>query len=72
MHTVPRPRALYIDDNLAIADSAVELLHLVGFDTRGCYDGPSALTLAQEFLPDGACSRRAADPDRRGHGDGER
>lgn len=52
MHTDPRPRVLYVDDNMDIADSAAELLHLVGFDARGCYDGESALALAREFLPD--------------------
>ncbi len=52
METFSRPRVLYVDDNHDVADSATELLRLVGFDTRVCYDGPSALAAAPEFLPD--------------------
>jgi two-component system OmpR family response regulator len=47
-----RPRVLYVDDNRDLTDSAVELLRIVGFNARACYDGPTALTLAAEFRPD--------------------
>lgn len=47
-----RPRVLCVDDNRDAADSEAELLRLVGFDPRACYDGPSALRVAREFAPD--------------------
>ncbi len=47
-----RPRVLYVDDNRDLADSATELLRLVGFAACACYDGPSALVTAAEFRPD--------------------
>jgi two-component system, OmpR family, response regulator len=47
-----RPRVLYVDDNRDVADSAGDLLRLVGFDVRVCYDSPSALAAAREFAPD--------------------
>jgi CheY-like chemotaxis protein len=43
---------LVVDDNHDQADSAAELFRLAGFEARACYDGPSALTLNREFLPD--------------------
>lgn len=52
MEANPRPRVLVVDDNADVADSGAELLRLVGFEARACYDGPSALELAREFLPD--------------------
>jgi len=52
MEIPTRPRVLCVDDNKDVADSAAELLHLVGFEVRVCYDGPSALVAAREFLPD--------------------
>lgn len=52
METFARPRVLYVDDNHDVADSATELLRLVGFDTRVCYDGFSALEAAPAFRPD--------------------
>ncbi|MCI0705345.1 MAG: response regulator [Planctomycetia bacterium] len=51
MNEPTRLRVLYVDDNPDVADTAVELLLLVGFDARACYDGPSALSVAQEFDP---------------------
>ncbi|WP_315854094.1 response regulator [Gemmata palustris] len=48
---VPPLRVLYIDDNRDLADSAVDLLRLVGFDARACYEGETALAEAREFLP---------------------
>lgn len=34
-----------------MADSATDLLRVVGFETRACYDGPTALVEAARFLP---------------------
>lgn len=45
------PRVLCVDDNCDVADSEVELLRVVGFDARACYDGPAALVEAAAFLP---------------------
>lgn len=44
-------RILYVDDNRDLADSAVELLRLAGFDARACYDGPTALAEAVAHHP---------------------
>ena len=52
METGSRPRVLYVDDNKDVADSATELLRLVGFDTHVSYDGPSALVASFDFRPD--------------------
>ena len=52
MTTANRPRVLYVDDNQDVADSAAELLRVVGFDAVACYDGVSALALARSFSPD--------------------
>jgi two-component system, OmpR family, response regulator len=51
---VPPLRVLCVDDNRDIADSEAVLLQIVGFETRACYDGPSALAEAARFLP-GVC-----------------
>jgi CheY-like chemotaxis protein len=45
------PRILCIDDIHDIADSTVDLLKLLGYEARACYDGPSALTLVDVFDP---------------------
>ncbi|HEY1189821.1 MAG TPA: response regulator [Gemmata sp.] len=50
----PALRVLCIDDNRDLADSAADLLGAVGFQTRACYDGPSALVEATTFRP-GVC-----------------
>jgi CheY-like chemotaxis protein len=50
--STPRLRILCVDDNRDATDSAVELLRLVGFDARACYDGPEALSAAGDFAPD--------------------
>lgn len=50
----PPLRVLCVDDNRDVADSAVDLLRVTGFEARACYDGPAALALAVEFLP-GVC-----------------
>jgi two-component system, OmpR family, response regulator len=44
-------RVLYVDDNHDIADSTVDLLRLIGFDAKACYDGESALREATVYLP---------------------
>ena len=41
-----------MDDNQDAADSLALLLRLVGQEVRAAYDGPSALTQAQEFRPE--------------------
>jgi two-component system, OmpR family, response regulator len=50
----PPSRILCIDDNHDVADSTAELLALFGYETRACYDGPTALILAEAFHPE-AC-----------------
>ena len=60
--TTPAPRAgdglplrvLCVDDNRDAADSTADLLRIVGFDARACYDGPTALAEAAAFRP-GLC-----------------
>jgi two-component system OmpR family response regulator len=50
----PPFRVLVVDDNRDVADSTAQLLTIVGFETRACYDGPSALHVADAFRP-GVC-----------------
>jgi signal transduction histidine kinase len=45
-------RVLVVDDNVDGADSLTRLLRLVGHDVRMAHDGPAALTIASEFLPE--------------------
>jgi CheY-like chemotaxis protein len=45
-------RILVVDDNRDAADSAGTLLLLWGHQVRVAYDGPSALTMAREYLPE--------------------
>ena len=52
MDNVRRPRILYVDDNVDLADSAVELLSILGFETVASYDGAHALEVALDFAPD--------------------
>jgi two-component system, OmpR family, response regulator len=47
----PPLRVLCVDDNRDVADSEADLLRAVGFDTRACYDGQSALVEAASFSP---------------------
>jgi CheY-like chemotaxis protein len=55
LHPVARTlRVLLADDNHDSTDSLAELLGLVGYDVRGCYDGGAVLPLAKRFRPD-AC-----------------
>lgn len=51
---VPPLRVLCVDDNRDVADSSVDLLRVVGFEARACYDGPTALVEAAAFQP-GVC-----------------
>lgn len=46
-----RVRVLCVDDNRDVADSEADLLQMLGFDTRACYDGHSALVEAARFRP---------------------
>jgi CheY-like chemotaxis protein len=41
-----------VDDNVDGADSLAVLLRLSGHAVRVCHDGPAALALADEFVPD--------------------
>jgi CheY-like chemotaxis protein len=50
----PVLRVLCVDDHPDTADSLGVLLELVGYEAKVCYDGASALALAEEFRPD-AC-----------------
>jgi two-component system, OmpR family, response regulator len=52
MEVPTRPSVLVADDNADVADSAAELLRIVGFEVVVCYDGQTALAAAREFLPD--------------------
>jgi two-component system OmpR family response regulator len=47
-------RVLYVDDYPDLADTAVLLLELVGFEAKAAYDGPTALRVAAWYLQD-AC-----------------
>jgi len=53
---VPPPveacRVLVVDDNTDAADLLAEALERMGHSTRVAYDGPSALRVAAEFLPE--------------------
>ena len=50
----PRRRVLVVDDNRDVADSTALLLEAMGFEVRACYDGPTALQVAETFRP-GVC-----------------
>ena len=50
METRP-PLVLCVDDNQDVADSAGELLRLVGFNARVCYDGPIGAGTGAELPP---------------------
>jgi CheY-like chemotaxis protein len=47
----PPYRVLCVDDNRDCADSAALLLRVMGFESRACYDGESALALNDSFRP---------------------
>ncbi|MFO0800450.1 MAG: response regulator [Gemmataceae bacterium] len=48
----PILRVLCVDDNQEAADTLGVLLDLYGYRSLVCYDGASALALAEEFGPD--------------------
>src|SRR5579883_2568196 len=51
----PQPyvlRVLCVDDFHDSADTLGALLRIYGCDVKVCYDGPSALALAESFRPD--------------------
>jgi signal transduction histidine kinase/ActR/RegA family two-component response regulator len=45
-------RVLVVDDNADAAESLVELLRLLGHETRVAHDGPEGYRAAREFVPD--------------------
>ncbi len=45
-------RVLVVDDNRDAADMLSESLRSLGHTTRTAHDGPSALTIAKEFIPE--------------------
>ncbi len=52
MPSVPHPHILCVDDNHDVSDTCALLLKVCGFDAQACYDGASALRLAQSEPPD--------------------
>jgi two-component system, OmpR family, response regulator len=48
----PVLRILCADDNRDTADTLVILLEIAGLEARACYDGISALAVAEEMRPD--------------------
>ena len=50
--TASRRRVLVVDDNRDAANSLASLVQLFGHKTQVAYDGPSAITMAQSFVPD--------------------
>jgi two-component system, OmpR family, response regulator len=50
----PPHRVLVVDDNRDAAESTAWLLDTVGFETRACFDGLTALRIAEQFRP-GVC-----------------
>lgn len=44
-------RLLVVDDNEDAAQALAEALRLLGYDTRVAFDGPTALQVAQQFIP---------------------
>jgi len=45
------PRVLVVDDSEDAADSLATLLGVMGYEVRTAYDGPEAITAADEFQP---------------------
>ena len=45
-------RILCVDDHRDSADSLGILLHIFGYESRICYDGETALKVAEEYHPD--------------------
>jgi CheY-like chemotaxis protein len=57
-HGAPAPsvrrRILVVDDNEDVAELLARALARKGYDTATAFDGPSALTLARQFVPEAA------------------
>jgi two-component system CheB/CheR fusion protein len=47
-----RRRVLVVDDNPDLAESLARLLELLGYEARIAFDGPSAVDVATDFVPD--------------------
>ncbi len=47
----PPIKILCVDDSRDAADSEAMLLELVGYEAKACYDGRSAIKLADDFHP---------------------
>ena len=47
-----RIKVLCVDDNQEATRSCARLLEMAGCEVRVCHDGPSALSVAEEFRPD--------------------
>ena len=47
----PQVRVLCVDDNHDVADSEADLLRALGYDSRACYSGVSALKEVIRFRP---------------------
>ena len=47
----PHARILVVDDNEDAANSLATLLEVMGYEVRTAYDGPEAITAADEFCP---------------------
>ena len=45
-------RVLVVDDNVDAARTLAQLLNEIGFDARAVRDGPGALSMLEEFLPE--------------------
>jgi len=52
MKTPSHCRVLCVDDDQDCADTTVAILQFAGFQAKACYDGASALEVAEEFRPD--------------------
>lgn len=50
--SIPAARVLVVDDNEDAADSLATLLGVMGYEVRTAYDGPEAITAADEFKPE--------------------
>ena len=50
--TLASRRVLVVDDNRDAVESLSMLLRLLGADVRTAYDGPNALSLLEQFVPD--------------------
>ncbi|HMI89270.1 MAG TPA: PAS domain-containing protein [Polyangiaceae bacterium] len=47
-----RGRVLIVDDNVDSAEMMAEVLAIAGYEVQTAHDGPEALTLVEDFVPD--------------------